>query len=64
MEEGRNDLTTRAWGAVPAADLDAMFSVHVAGPWLAVASGGPSLDRFGGAFVLGWSASLGVAWQP
>ena len=64
MEEGRTDLTTRAWGAVPAADLDAMFSVHVAGPWLAVASGGPSLDHFGGAFVLGWSASLGVAWQP
>jgi hypothetical protein len=64
MEEGRTDLTTRAWGAVPAGDLDAVFAVHVAGPWLAVASGGPSLDHFGGAFVLGWSASLGVAWQP
>jgi hypothetical protein len=64
MEAGRNDLTTRAWGTVPAGDLDAVFAVHVAGPWLAVASGGPSLDHFGGAFVLGWSASLGVAWQP
>jgi len=63
MEAG-TDLTTRAWGTVPAGDLDAMFSLHVAGPWLAVASGGPSLDHFGGAFVLGWSASLGVAWQP
>ncbi|MEO8841649.1 MAG: hypothetical protein ABI591_00540 [Kofleriaceae bacterium] len=64
MEAGRNDLTTRAWGTVPAGDLDAVFAVHVAGPWVAVASGGPSLDHFGGAFVLGWSASLGVAWQP
>jgi hypothetical protein len=63
MEAG-NGLTTRAWGTVRAGDLDAVFAVHVAGPWLAVASGGPSLDHFGGAFVLGWSASLGVAWQP
>jgi hypothetical protein len=63
MEAG-SGLTTRAWGTVPAGDLDAVFAVHVAGPWLAVASGGPSLDHFGGAFVLGWSASLGVAWQP
>jgi hypothetical protein len=63
MEAGTG-LTTRAWGTVPAGDLDAIFSLHVAGPWLAVASGGPSLDHFGGAFVLGWSASLGVAWQP
>jgi len=64
MEAGRTDLIRRAWGTVPAGDLDAVFAVHVAGPWLAVASGGPSLDHFGGAFVLGWSASLGVVWQP
>jgi hypothetical protein len=63
MEAG-SGLTTRAWGTVPAGDLDAVFALHVAGPWVAVVRGGPSLDHFGGAFVLGWSTSLGVAWQP
>jgi hypothetical protein len=64
MREGRTDLNTRAWGTVPAADLEAVFAVHVAGPWLATASGGPSLDYFGGGVNVGWLATLGVAWQP
>ncbi|CAN5213492.1 hypothetical protein BH11MYX1_BH11MYX1_04580 [soil metagenome] len=64
MRSGRTDLDRRAWGTVPAADLDARFAIHVAGPWLGIASAGPSLDHSGGAFAWGWNATLGVAWQP
>jgi hypothetical protein len=64
MREGRTDLDTRAWGTVPAGELEAVFAVHVTGPWLAVASGGPAFDYFGGSVKVGWLATLGVAWQP
>jgi hypothetical protein len=59
-----SDLENQAYMMLPAADLDAVVALHVAGPWLLVTSGGPSVDVFGGKLHGGWSAQLGVAWQP
>jgi hypothetical protein len=57
-------LETSAFALLPAADLDAVIALHVAGPWLLVMSGGPSLDVLDRRLHAGWSAELGVAWQP
>jgi len=59
-----SDLETSSFAMLPAADLDAVVALHVAGPWLLVMSGGPSVDVFDGKLHPGWSAQLGVAWQP
>jgi hypothetical protein len=59
-----SELETHATMMLPAADLDAVVALHVAGPWLLVSSGGPSLDIIDGKLHGGWSAQLGVAWQP
>jgi hypothetical protein len=59
-----NDLETRAVDTLPAADLEGVISLHVTGPWLMVVSGGPSVDVFDGSLHAGWTAQLGVAWQP
>jgi len=57
-------LETSALALLPAVDLDAVVALHIAGPWLLVTSGGPSVDRHDGALHAGWNAQLGVAWQP
>ncbi len=57
-------LETRAVAALPAADLEAVVALHVAGPWLMIASGGPSVDILSGNLRGGWTAELGVGWQP
>lgn len=62
--EGRTDLDTTALAALPMIDLDVAMALHVAGPWLATVSAGPSVDRHDGAFDVGWTASLGVSWRP
>ncbi len=54
----------RAWGTVPAVDLDGMIALHISGAWVGIASAGPSVDRYGGSLAWGWTAMLGVAWQP
>jgi hypothetical protein len=59
-----SDLETSSLAALPAADLDAVIALHVAGPWLLVMSGGPSVDVLEHRLHGGWSAQLGVAWQP
>jgi hypothetical protein len=59
-----SDLETSSFAMLPAADLDAVIALHIAGPWLLVTSAGPSLDRFESKLHAGWSAQLGVAWQP
>ena len=59
-----SELETSSTMTLPAADLDAVVALHVAGPWLLVTSGGPSLDVLDGKLHGGWSAQLGVAWQP
>ena len=59
-----SELETSAFALLPAADLDAVVALHIAGPWLLMTSGGPSLDVHDGKLHAGWSAELGVAWQP
>jgi hypothetical protein len=57
-------LETTTTAALPAGDLEAVVSVHVAGPWLLVVSGGPSALISDGSWLTGWTAELGVGWQP
>jgi hypothetical protein len=57
-------LETSTFAMLPAADLDVVVALHVAGPWLLVTSGGPSIDVLDRKLHGGWSAQLGVAWQP
>ncbi len=57
-------LESSATAALPAGDLEVVVSVHVAGPWLLVVSGGPSVILSDGAWRGGWTAQLGVGWQP
>jgi len=59
-----SDLESSAFSMLPAADLDAVVALHVAGPWLLMMSGGPTVDVFESKLHAGWSAQLGVAWQP
>lgn len=59
-----SELETSALRLLAASDLDAVVALHVAGPWLLVTSGGPSVHVFDGKVHGGWSAQLGVAWQP
>jgi hypothetical protein len=58
------DAETTALVALPAADLEGVVSVHVAGPWLFVLAGGPSVILTGGVLQGGWTAQLGAGWQP
>lgn len=59
-----DDLMTSAWRAIPAGDLQGVVSLHIAGRWLLAVGGGPSLYLADGELRAGWSAQLGVAWQP
>jgi hypothetical protein len=56
-------LATSANALLPAANLDAVVGVFVAGPWRLQLSGGPSIVWHDGAHA-GWSATVGVAWHP
>jgi hypothetical protein len=57
-------LEVRALDALPAADLDAVITLHVAGAWMMSLSAGPSLDRLDGDAHWAWTSELGIAWQP
>ena len=59
-----SELETSAFTMAPAADLEAVVSLHLLGRWLLVVSGGPSVARVDGALHGSWTAELGVAWQP
>jgi hypothetical protein len=59
-----SELETSSFAMLPAADLDAVVALHITGPWLLVTSGGPSLDIVDGKLHGGWTAELGIAWQP
>ncbi|HVU53030.1 MAG TPA: hypothetical protein VHL80_20245 [Polyangia bacterium] len=48
---------------LPGGELEAVVSVHVAGPWLLAVSGGPAAVDDGG-LRAGWTAQFGVGWQP
>jgi hypothetical protein len=62
LPAGELDSSTIA--LLPAADLDAIVSLHVAGPWLMLLCGGPSGDLLHAKLHAGWNAHLGIAWQP
>lgn len=59
-----SDLSTSAFAFAPAADIEAVVTVHVAGAWLLVVSGGPSGAIVDYAVHGSWVAELGVGWQP
>jgi hypothetical protein len=58
------ELATSAYAMLPAVDLDGVVSLHIAGAWLMMMSGGPSLDVVDGKLRAGWNAQLGAAWRP
>ena len=58
------DLENWALAAFPAADLEAVVTVHVVGRWSLVLSGGPTATVSDGALHGGWTAQLGAGWQP
>ncbi len=59
-----DELETSAFALLPAADLEAVVAVKIAGPWQLMMSGGPSVALFDGTLRASWTAELGVAWQP
>jgi hypothetical protein len=58
------DLETSHFDTLPSADVEGVVAVHIAGPWLLVMSGGPSLSIVDGGVRGGWTALLGTGWQP
>jgi hypothetical protein len=59
-----SDLMNSATALLPGGELEAVVAVHVAGPWLLAVSGGPAAIVDSGALRAGWTAQLGVGWQP
>jgi hypothetical protein len=60
-----SDLSTSTFALVPAGEFEAVVSLHVAGAWLVVMSGGPSAALVGGSDLHGgWIAQLGIGWEP
>jgi hypothetical protein len=57
-------LETRTVAALPAADLEGVITLHVIGPWLFIASGGPTVEILNSAAHGGFVAGLAVGWQP
>ena len=57
-------LETSTLATIPAGELEVVVAVHVAGPWLLIVSGGPSLLVSDGVVHGGWTTQLGVGWQP
>ena len=55
---------TSTYTAAPAADLEGVVALHVAGPWLMTLAAGPSLAIVDGGAHWGWTAVLGAGWQP
>jgi len=59
-----SDLETSVFTTLPAADLEAVVAVRVAGPWALIVCGGPSVLFADGTFHGGWTTLLGAGWQP
>lgn len=58
-------LEQREYAALPAGELEVVIGLHVSGAWLAMVSMGPQLVvESGGTVRGGFTAQLGVAWQP
>ena len=59
-----SELQTSTTVTLPAADLEAVVALRVAGPWRLFLGGGPGLTIIDGAGRWGWTAQLGAGWQP
>ena len=59
-----SELEQTATQALPAADLEAVVTLRIAGPWALVIAGGPTATWFDSHLRGGWTAALGVAWHP
>lgn len=59
-----SELESSTFVMLPAMDLDTVITLYIAGAWLMILSGGPSVDVLEGKLHGGWNAHLGVAWQP
>jgi hypothetical protein len=57
-------LETSTTATLPQAELEVVIGLHLAGPWLALISAGPSLEVLDGSLRGGWTAQIGVGWQP
>jgi hypothetical protein len=57
-------LEDSATDALPAGEFEAVVGLRITGSWLALISGGPSLEALDGAMRGGWTAQIGVGWQP
>ncbi len=59
-----SDLEQTATQALPAAELEAVVTLRVVGPWALAIAGGPTGTWFDSHLRGGWTAALGVAWHP
>jgi hypothetical protein len=59
-----SDLETSSFSTLPAADFEGVVTIHVVGRWLLAVSGGPSLTVVDKRGRFGWTAQIGVGWQP
>jgi hypothetical protein len=58
------ELSNSALTLLPAGEVEAVVSVHVAGRWFLALGGGPTALLQDGVFRAAWTAQLGVGWQP
>ncbi len=58
-----SDLEQTTTEALPAADLEAVITLRIAGPWAFVLAAGPTATWFDSHLRGGWTAELGVAWH-
>ena len=58
-----DELQTTAWRLLPAAALEGAVALRLAGPWVLVVSGGPSIHLLDGGVHGGWAAGLEIAWR-
>jgi hypothetical protein len=56
---GGDALERIAWAALPAADLEAVATLRLAGAWSLIVTGGPTIDTL----QIGWIGSVGVSWR-
>jgi hypothetical protein len=57
-------LESVEWAALPAGEVEGVVALHLFGPWLMIASGGPAADVLDSTVHGGWVAQLSVGWQP
>ena len=62
--EAHNLMESSSTAMLPAVDLEALVGLHVAGPWLAMISAGPTIEVLDSNLRGGWIAQIGVGWQP